>query len=121
MAEELEAEGDEQVFQVPFSVREQAIPSVVGKAMDEWTKEDIAKMEAEAEKEIEVNFPSYFDEVQKTFFSGTFTKDGRKASHRNKGQEVDIELIFAEFMEVTRSEESSYRSGMLKNRLEVIE
>jgi hypothetical protein len=34
---------------------------------------------------------------------------------------VDIELIFAEFMEVTRSEESSYRSGMLKNRLEVIE
>ena len=52
--------------------------------MDEWTKEDIAKMEAEAEKEIEVNFPSYFDEVQKTFFSGTFTKDGRKASHRNK-------------------------------------
>ena len=31
--------------------------------MDEWTKEDVARMEAEAEKEIEVNFPSYFDEV----------------------------------------------------------
>jgi hypothetical protein len=37
---------------VPFKVRDQ-IPPVVGKAMDEWTKEDVAKMEAEAEKEIE--------------------------------------------------------------------
>ena len=35
----------------------------VGKAMDEWTAQDKAKMEAEAEKEIELNFPSYFDEV----------------------------------------------------------
>ena len=39
------------------------MPEFVGKAMDEWTKEDVAKMEAEAEKEIEANFPSYFDEV----------------------------------------------------------
>ena len=89
--------------------------------MDEWTKEDVAKMEAEAEKEIEVNFPSYFDEVQKTFFAGTFLKDGRKGGQRNKGQEIDIEHIFSEFMEVTRSEEPSFRSGVLKNRLEVIE
>jgi hypothetical protein len=31
--------------------------------MDEWTKEDVAKMEAKEAKEIEMNFPSYFDEV----------------------------------------------------------
>jgi hypothetical protein len=31
--------------------------------MDEWTKEDIAKMEAAELKEVEDNFPSYFDEV----------------------------------------------------------
>jgi hypothetical protein len=35
----------------------------VGKAMDEWTAKDKAKMEADEEREIEVNFPSYFDEV----------------------------------------------------------
>lgn len=40
--------------------------------MDEWTKEDVARMEREAEEEIERNFPSYFDEVQKTFFAGVF-------------------------------------------------
>jgi len=31
--------------------------------MDEWTKEDVERMKAEAEAEIETNFPSYFDEV----------------------------------------------------------
>ena len=91
LAEERLAEGDEQVFKVPFSVKEQAIPSVVGKAMDEWTKEDVARMEAEAEKEIEENFPSYFDEVQKSFFSGQFVKDGRRSTNFSRTQEVDIE------------------------------
>ena len=89
--------------------------------MDEWTKEDVAKMEAEAEKEIELNFPSYFDEVQKTFFSGTFAKAGRKASPKDQGSEIDIELVFAEFMEVNSTDEHSYRSGILRSRLEVIE
>jgi hypothetical protein len=32
-------------------------------------------MEAEAEKEIELNFPSYFDEVQKAYYSGQYVKD----------------------------------------------
>lgn len=36
--------------------------------MDEWTKEDIAKMELAAQKEVENNFPSYFDEIQNNFF-----------------------------------------------------
>ncbi len=57
-----EVDPDQQIFFVPFKVRDQ-IPPVVGKAMDEWTKEDVAKMEAEAEKEIERQFPSYYDEV----------------------------------------------------------
>lgn len=43
--------------------------------MDEWTAQDKAKMEAEAEKEIELNFPSYFDEVQKAYYSGQYVKD----------------------------------------------
>ena len=43
--------------------------------MDTWTAADKAKMEADAEKEIELNFPSYFDEVQKAYYSGQFMKD----------------------------------------------
>jgi len=31
--------------------------------MDEWTDKDKAKIEADAEAQIELNFPSYFDEV----------------------------------------------------------
>ena len=122
IALEREAEGDEQEFKVPFTVKEQAMPPCVGKAMDEWTKEDIAKAEAEAEKEIEENFPSYFDEVQKTFFSGQFARDGRRDEDKifNRIREVHIEQIFAEFMEVSRKEEGSYITGFLKDRLEVV-
>jgi len=68
---EEEKDPDEQIFFVPFTIKQQ-IPLVVGKAMDEWTKEDVAKMEAEAEKAIEQNFPSYYDEVQKTFFESDY-------------------------------------------------
>jgi hypothetical protein len=38
------------------------------KAYDERTKKDIAEMEKEAQLEIENNFPSYFDEFQRTLF-----------------------------------------------------
>lgn len=38
------------------------------KAIDERTKEDKERMEKEALKEIETNFPSYFDEFQKSLF-----------------------------------------------------
>jgi hypothetical protein len=89
--------------------------------MDEWTKEDVAKMEAEAEKEIETNFPSYFDEVQKSFFSGQYSRDGRRDDDFVRTREIDIEHVFAEFMEVSRKEESSYRTHFLKNRLEVVQ
>lgn len=76
LAEERAAnELGEQVYEIPFKLKNQDLPEFVGKAMDEWTKEDVAKMEAEAAKEIETNFPSYFDEVQQLFFSGELTKD----------------------------------------------
>lgn len=47
----------------------------LGKAMDEWTDKDKARMEKEAEKEIEVNFPSYFDDVHKAYYGGEFQQD----------------------------------------------
>ena len=77
--------------------------------MDEWTKEDVARMEAEAEKEIETNFPSYFDEVQKQFFSGELTKDySRDAFGKYQKTSVPIEEVFAEIVGVTKSEEVSF-------------
>jgi len=45
------------------------------KPIDERTKEDKEKMEKEALKEIETNFPSYFDEFQKSLFLGQFEKE----------------------------------------------
>ena len=112
MAEERakETEG-EKTFEVPFKVREQALPDFVGKAMDEWTKEDVARMEAEAEKEIEANFPSYFDEVQQQFFAGElykrdYTRDAFTGKYHKAS--VDIEAVFAEILGVTRPFEPSY-------------
>ena len=72
---------DEQIFFVPFKTKEQDIPDAVGKAMDTWTEADKAKMEAETLKEIEENFPSYFDEVQRTFYDGVFQKDKKDFEH----------------------------------------
>lgn len=39
------------------------------KAMDERTKKDKDLMAKEADEEIEANFPSYYDEYQRTLFS----------------------------------------------------
>jgi len=58
-----EEEKHVEMFKLPFKLRTQTIPEITGKAMDEWTEKDKAKMEAQAEAEIELNFPSYFDEV----------------------------------------------------------
>ncbi len=48
-------------YRLPFKMKVQDIMEK-NKAMDEWTKEDKERMEREAQKEIETNFPSYFDE-----------------------------------------------------------
>jgi hypothetical protein len=66
--------------------------------MDEWTAADKAVMEAEANKEIELNFPSYFDEVQKAYYSGEFVKD--KAEIR-VNEEVTVNDIISELLELT--------------------
>jgi len=122
---EEEQDPDIQVFFVPFKVQEQ-IPPVVGKAMDEWTKEDVAKMEAEAEQAIETNFPSYFDEVQKTFFASEFDRDGQRMTAKDKQErfgrndsadkDVTVEEVLKELLEVSDVEDGD----LLKDRLELI-
>ena len=122
LAEERAANSDGQTFEVPFAVREQALPEFVGKAMDEWTKEDVARMEAEAEKEIETNFPSYFDEVQQQFFSGEMTRDYQRdaGTGRFRKVSVDVETIFAEILQVTKPDSAEYFLEYLKDRMEVV-
>jgi hypothetical protein len=78
--------------------------------MDEWTKEDVAKMEAEAERAIEQNFPSYYDEVQRTFFASDYSVEGKRMTAKEKRvkfgaitnvAEVSLEHVLQEILEVT--------------------
>lgn len=94
--------------------------------MDEWTKEDVAKMEAEAEKAIESNFPSYYDEVQKTFFESDYSLEGQrmtskerqsKFSQRTEVEEVTLDEVLQEILEVTDLEAT--QNTLLRDRLEL--
>jgi len=69
IAEECEMdEMEAQVYNLPFKMKVQSIMDD-NKAIDELTAKDKAQMEREANEEIEVNFPSYFDEFQKKLLS----------------------------------------------------
>ena len=122
MAEERQQKEDAQTHYVPFKLQNQDIPECVGKAMDEWTKEDVARMEAEAEKEIETNFPSYFDEVQQLFFSGELTKKDYTRdifTGKYRSNRVEIETVFTEILGVTKPEELSYILDFVKEKVEI--
>jgi len=51
-------------------------------------------MEAEAEREIELNFPSYFDEVQKAYYSGQYIKDATQ----ELVSQVSLDEVLAELL-----------------------
>ena len=111
-------EADPQTFYLPFKMKSQEIPSVVGKAMDEWTKEDIAKQEADEDKAIEMNFPSYFDEIQTAFYDSQFEK--RVRVDQFESTEVEVEEIFDELLQVTNHTETDYRASYLKDRVKIV-
>lgn len=100
-------------------MREQTIPEPLGKAMDEWTDKDKAKMEADAEAQIEINFPSYFDEVQKAYFAGEFKRD-TKPDFDFVPQEIAIEEILSELLEISVNSEQTYRQNFLRDRLTIV-
>ena len=63
MAEEAKILEYHEMFPTKFKMKDQDLTDLkIGKAMDEWTKEDKARMEREDREEIEANFPSYFGE-----------------------------------------------------------
>lgn len=70
-------EYEAQIYNLPFKMKVQNIMEE-NKAIDELTAKDKEKMELEAQKEIEVNFPSYFDELQKHLFTLTSERKNAK-------------------------------------------
>lgn len=83
-------------------------------------------MEAEAEKAIEDNFPSYYDEVQKTFFASEYQKEGTRLIAKDKQEtfnkitddrEITLQEVFQEILEVCEHEGS--KGSILKERLQL--
>jgi len=99
------------------------------KAIDELTAKDKERLEREAEQEIEVNFPSYFDEFQKLLYSmsgeGAGRREGRKQNYNGEvemqHQEVAVERALGELIKVTNADEDIYRSNFLRERLEIVQ
>lgn len=98
------------------------------KAIDELTAKDKERMEREAAKEIEVNFPSYFDEFQQMLLSmscersGTVGRDLSRAGHAEvKHREVPIEKVLSELAEITNAKDDVFRSEFLRERLEIVQ
>ena len=104
--------------------QKKCMPNPIGKAMDEWTKEDVARMEKEADEEIEANFPSYFNEFQKELYqaAGPDTKINADMARNLSAKliyedEVPIEDIFTEILELKPSAEDQYLEDFLSCRL----
>jgi len=117
-----------QVYNLPFKMKVQSILED-NKALDEITGKDKEKMAREAEQEIEVNFPSYFDEFQRQLLSlssgRTGAREGKDLSQAEhvevQHQEVPVEHILGELTEINSVEEDIFRSEFLRLRLEVVQ
>lgn len=114
-------------MKLPFKMKIQNIMED-NKALDELTAKDKERMKKEAEAEIEVNFPSYFDELQKQLFSLTAERQVKDARDLNQAdhvefihREVAIDSVLTELLtDITNCEEASFRTDFLRLRLEVV-
>ena len=96
--------------------------------MDEMTAKDKEEKEKAAQLEIEVNFPSYFDEFQKQLLHLTAERnedqmrDFHQSTHIEKQHsEVKIQDIFAELTHLQSKEDEGFRTDILRLRLEVVQ
>ena len=99
-------DAEAKVYNLPFTMKMQSLLEE-NKAMDELTAKDKEEREKAAQLEIEVNFPSYFDEFQKNLLNLTNERneeqmrDFHLATHVEvQHSEVRIENIFAELTEL---------------------
>eukprot|EP00347_Sterkiella_histriomuscorum_P024492 403330924 len=110
------------IYQLPFKMKVQNIMDN-NKPIDERTKEDKEKMEKEALKEIETNFPSYFDEFQKSLFLGQFEKENQyidPSSNKRQKQEVKVQSILNEMLSLDDAKTEAYRKSYIKLRVKML-
>ena len=114
---------------LPFKMKVQSLMEG-NKALDEMTAQDKERKEREAEQEIEINFPSYFDELQRQLFSLTGERPSR-AEARDLGladhvevqhREVPVDGVLTELLsDITDAKEATFRTDFLRLRLEVVQ
>lgn len=130
LSEEQEMDDQEaQLMVLPFKMKVQSLMED-NKALDEMTAQDKERKEREAEQEIEINFPSYFDELQRQLFSLTAERPTR-AESRDLGQadhvevlhhEVPVDCVLTELLtDITDAREATFRTDFLRLRLEVVQ
>lgn len=107
------------VYQLPFKMKVQNILEN-NKAMDERTKEDKERMEKEAQLEIEANFPSYFDEFQKTLFSVVQEKPEEHHYQRKTKTEIKSSSILSELLALENASTDLYKKSFIKLRLKIL-
>ena len=88
------------------------------KAIDERTKEDKERMEKEAKLEIEANFPSYFDELQKTLFTGVI--EPKEDINKKQKTEIKAFSILNELLQLEKSNTTNYKKTFMKLRIKVL-
>lgn len=107
------------VYKLPFKMKMQTLLEN-NKAYGERTKEDIARLDLEAQQEIEANFPTYYDEFQKGLFSGTFTSKDNDLMVKPRKYEIQLETILKDILSI-REVNDKYKHSFVKQRLEIIE
>lgn len=118
-----------QLMVLPFKMKVQSLMED-NKALDEMTAQDKERVKREAEQEIEINFPSYFDELQRQLLSLTAERPGRpeardlsQADHvEAQHREVPVDRVLTELLtDITNAEEATFRTDFLRLRLEVVQ
>ena len=126
LAQEQELDDAEaQVLNLPFRMKVQSLMED-NKAIDEMTRKDKEEKQKEDDAEIEVNFPSYFDEFQKNLLNLSSIKDKKMYLNRDEKvevthREITYDQMLLELCEVNNVEEDSFRSEFLRLRLEIVQ
>lgn len=123
MREEAELESmEELVYRLPFKMKVQTLMED-NKAYGDRTKEDVEKMEREAKREIERNFPSYFDQIQRIMFSGIVEEPEERKKRERKAEEVKAEAMLEGLLHLTTNylpTPADVRRSLSKHRLKLL-
>ena len=109
---------DEQELKVPFKVNLQQAIIDGSKALDELTLQDKEAMKEEQDREVELAFPSYFDQLQKALV--LMDNESPAQIARDDLKSVRVEEVFGELCAVDDKGEVSYRTKYLQTRVQTV-